>query len=105
MKLPATITVSSLAIASLMLFFSQAHGAKARTLTVTGTVVVAQLDSCIELPDETSICFLTDSPEGKAIFKACKVNDTCRVTGLVSGSGQYLFFTRVKKAILVKRAS
>ena len=87
-----------------MFVSQQSLGAKARTRTVTGTVVVAQMDSCIVLPGETSICFLNDSPEGKAIFKACKVDETCRVTGLVSGSSDYLFFTRVRKATLVKRA-
>ena len=75
-----------------------------RTVTIAGTVGVGTLDSSIGATDDIWVGFLTNSAEGRKIFALCKVNDVCKVTGVVS-TGQYPFFISVTKVKLVKRAA
>jgi len=72
-------------------------------VTVTGIVLVASLDSAIEVTPGVSIGFLTDSPDAEIIFSSCKNGETCKVTGTVSGTGMNAFFRHVAKAVVVRR--
>jgi hypothetical protein len=83
----------------------EASTTKGHTITITGTIGVGSLDSVIEAPDGTSVGFLTNSLQAKAIFATCKYQDICQVTGTVRGSGIYTFFVKITKVKIIKQAA
>jgi hypothetical protein len=72
--------------------------------TIAGTIHVASLDSSIDVSDDESVGFLTDSSEGKAIFAVCAEGDFCKVTGTIRSTGEYPFIDDVTKVVLVRRS-
>lgn len=80
-----------------LLLISQIVNAAEKQMTVTGKVDAGTMMSNIVTSEGKSYAFVSDSKVGNKIFKVCKVDDLCMVTGLVENDEIIQSVISVKK--------
>ena len=79
---------------------------KTEPFRITGKVEAGTGDGAIvpEAGKDNFLAFDVKSKSGKAILKACNIDDICEVAGTAKKGGETLFLRTIKSVLRVKKA-